>query len=166
MTESNWCYINSSKTLPAANQVRLRDTSGPKLLDTFDCKTLPALKVLDISGPKVFWQVRPRNKFTNETMPTKKCLDKSSPEIFFKLSKPVLLSFFISSNFKHPRQVQPRHISGIETFLPLKFFSECIELQRIFLNLTQFLRISRNFQSLGNFQWIETGNPLEVIPKI
>ena len=83
MTESNWCYINSSKTLPAANQVRLRDTSGPKLLDTSCCETLSALKLLDTSRPEVFGQVRARDKSSPETCPAPRQFrprDKSSPE--------------------------------------------------------------------------------------
>ena len=112
----------SSKTSPAANQVRPRDTSGPKLLDNSGRETLPALKLLDKSGPEVFGQVRPRDKSSPETSLAQKCLDKSGPEIFL-----ILLSFFIKQKFQAPetspalRHVGPRDISGTETFLSLIF---------------------------------------------
>ena len=59
LTETQWGHslyefkflfpIRSSKTLPVANQVRPRDISSPKLLDTSSRETLPALDISDKS---------------------------------------------------------------------------------------------------------------------
>ena len=115
--------LTSSKTLPAANQVRPRDTSGLKLWDISGRETLLALnfwtlpaarhfwpwsfwthaapKFLDKSGPKTspaLRQVRPQSAWTSPALRQVLPWDKSCPE-----TSPAL------------RQIRPQNNFGFKT---------------------------------------------------
>ena len=160
-------YILSSKTLPALNKVWLRDTSGPKLLDTSSRKTLPALKLLDTSGPEVFGQVQPRDKSgpetslaprqvrpldksSPETSPAQKCLDKSGHKIFLLLLSLSFSAFFIKQQFQAPKtsptlrhvwQCMDLNISKMIHTLYVDSTHTCFEchyFQKHFINFREF----------------------------
>ena len=124
--------LASSKTLPAANQVGPRDTSGHE--------TLPVLELLDTSSLEVFGHVWPWDKSSPETNPALNCWDKSRPKTCLALRQvqppnssgfktscttfnnfcffsALLLSFFMEQQFKHPRLDSPWNSSLSTRFL-------------------------------------------------